>query len=145
ANSEYYRGNAAKYNQELDRLDAEYRQALANLARRDIITSHAAFGYLAKRYNLRQVAIMGLSPDSEPTPDRMAKVITFCRQHKVKTIFFETVVSPKLSETIARETGARLLVLNPVESLTEAELKQGKGYISIMRENLVNLKTALSE
>jgi zinc transport system substrate-binding protein len=145
ANGDYYRSNAAKYNQELVRLDQEYRQALANLPRREIVTSHAAFGYLAKRYNLRQVAIMGLSPDSEPTPEKMARVVTFCRTHNVKTIFFETVVSPKLSETVARETGARLLVLNPVESLTEAELKQEKNYTSIMRENLVNLQQALSE
>ncbi len=84
ANGDYYRSNAAKYNQELARLDQEYRQTLAKLPRREIVTSHAAFGYLAKRYNLRQVAIMGLSPDSEPTPEKMAKVVTFCRTHNVK-------------------------------------------------------------
>lgn len=145
ANSDYYRNNAAKYNKELAQLDQEYQQGLASLPRRDIITSHAAFGYLAKRYNLKQVAIMGLTPDSEPTPDKMAKVVAFCREHNVKYIFFETVVSPKLAETVARETGAGLLVLNPVESLTEAELKSGKNYISIMKENLINLRKALSE
>jgi len=145
ANSDYYQSNAVRFNKELAQLDQEYQRSLANLPRRDIVTSHAAFGYLAKRYNLRQVAIMGLTPDSEPTPDKMAKVVTFCREHNVKYIFFETVVSPKLSETVARETGARLLVLNPVESLTEDELKQGKNYSSMMRENLVNLQQALSE
>ncbi len=86
---------------------------------------------------------MGLSPDAEPTPDRMAKIIEFCREHKVKYIFFETLTSPKLSETIAKETGAELLVLNPIESLTEQEMKDGKNYISIMGENLVNLQKAL--
>lgn len=142
-NAAYYRQNAAGYNAELSKLDEEYKAALKNTARRDLITSHEAFGYLAKRYNLRQVGIMGLSPDSEPTPDKMAKVVQFCRDHNVKYIFFETMVSPKLSDTIAKETGAGLLVLNPLESLSENEMKQGKNYLSVMRDNLANLKQAL--
>ncbi len=143
-NREYYLKNAENYLQELSKLDQEYKTALSQTARRDIITSHAAFGYLAKRYDLRQVAVMGLSPDSEPTPEKMAAVVDFCREHQVKVIFFETIVSPKLSQTIAKETGASLLVLNPIESLTEEEMKQGKNYLIIMRENLANLKTALN-
>ncbi|MEN6412328.1 MAG: zinc ABC transporter substrate-binding protein [Veillonellales bacterium] len=142
-NKEYYQDNARQYNSELEKLNQEYQTALANVPHRDIIASHDAFGYLAKRYNLRQVAIMGLNPDTEPTPDKMAKVVNFCREHQVKYIFFETVVNPKLSQTIAKETGAGLLVLNPVESLSAEEMKQGKNYLSIMRENLVNLQTAL--
>ncbi len=142
-NREYYLNNAMQYNKELAQLDAEYKKGLAATTRRDIITSHAAFGYLANRYNLQQVGIMGLSPDSEPTPERMGKVVMFCREHNVKYIFFETMVSPKLAETIASETGAGLLVLNPVESLTAEEAKQGKNYLIIMRENLANLQKAL--
>jgi len=142
-NREYYVKNAERFSKELAQLDQDYKAALATAARRDIITSHAAFGYLAKRYNLKQVAIMGLSPDSEPTPDRMARVVDFCREHNVNYIFFETLVSPKLSETIAKETGAGLLVLNPIENLTAEEIQQGKTYLSIMRENLANLQKAL--
>lgn len=145
ANADYYRSNAAKYGQELARLDQDYRSTLSSLPRREIVVSHAAFGYLVSRYNLTQRSIMGLTPDSEPTPDKMAQVIKFCREHNVKYIFFETLVSPKLSQTVAKETGAKLLVLNPIESLTEEEGKQGKNYISVMRENLANLKIALSE
>lgn len=144
-NKDFYYTNAENYNKELAKLDQDYQQGLEKTMRRDIVTSHAAFGYLAKRYNLQQVSIMGLSPDSEPTPEQMAKVVTFCRTHNVKYIFFETLVSPKIAETIAKETGAGLLVLNPVESLTGEEMKQGKSYISVMKENLVNLKTALSQ
>jgi zinc transport system substrate-binding protein len=88
---------------------------------------------------------MGLTPDTEPTPEKMAKVVSFCREHNVKYIFFETIVSPKLAQTVAKETGAKLLVLSPVEGLSDAELKQGKNYLTVMRENLANLKTALSE
>ncbi|MBP2652298.1 MAG: ABC-type metal ion transporter, periplasmic subunit [Firmicutes bacterium] len=145
ANSEYYKANAERYNRQLAELDQEYQQALAQVPRRDIITSHAAFGYLTKRYNLTQVSIMGLTPDSEPTPEKMSKVISICRDHQVKYIFFENLVSPKLSETVARETGAQLLVLNPIESLTAEDIGQGRTYLSIMRDNLTNIKKALSE
>ncbi|MDR3563119.1 MAG: metal ABC transporter substrate-binding protein [Negativicutes bacterium] len=144
-NRDYYQKNAANYNSDLAQLDQEYQKGLAAVTRRDIITSHAAFGYLARRYQLHQVAIMGLTPDSEPTPERMAQVVKFCREYTVKYIFFETLISPKLAETISKETGAKLLVLNPVESLTEEELRQGKNYLSIMRENLHNLQKALNE
>lgn len=143
-NRDYYLKNAETYNLELAKLDQEFKSALAKVTRRDIITSHAAFGYLAKRYDLHQLAVMGLSPDSEPTPDKMAQIVDFCREHSVKYIFFETLVSPKLSQTIAKETGADLLVLNPIESLTEEEIKQGKNYLNVMRENLENLKKALN-
>lgn len=145
ANKDYYQKNAERFIQELAKLDNEYQTTLAKAARRDIITSHIAFGYLAKRYNLEQIGIMGLSPDSEPTPDKMAKVVDFCRTHQVKYIFFETLVSPKLADTIAKETGAGLLVLNPLENLTTEEIKQGKNYLSVMRENLANLEKALQK
>lgn len=142
-NKEYYRQRADTYKQQLADLDQAYQAAFANTARRDIVTSHAAFGYLSKRYHLQQIPIMGLSPDSEPTPDKMAQVVEFCREHQVKFIFFETLVSPKLAQTIAKETGAGLLVLNPVESLGEQEMQDGKNYLTIMRENLDNLEKAL--
>ncbi len=142
-NAAYYKENAEKYNKQLAELDQEYKKALATVSRKDLITSHEAFGYLAARYGLHQVGIMGLSPDAEPTPDKMAEITKFCRANKVTHIFFETLASPKLAQTIAKETGAELLVLNPIENLTEEEMKQGKNYLSIMRENLVNLGKAL--
>lgn len=145
ANKDYYRQNADTFNAELAKLDEEFKTGLADVKRRDIVTSHAAFQYLAKRYNLKQLPIMGLAPDAEPTPDRLASVVKFCKEHNVKYIFFETLVSPKLAQTIAKETGAKLLVLNPVDGLTEEDIKKGRTYLSIMRENLANLKTALAQ
>jgi len=142
-NAAYYKENAQKFTQALRDLDQEYKKVLGNTQRKDLITSHEAFGYLAARYGLNQIGIMGLSPDAEPTPDKMAEITKFCREHKVKYIFFETLASPKLAQTIAKETGADLLVLNPIENLTEEEVKQGKNYITIMKENLVNLEKAL--
>lgn len=145
SNSDYYFANSANYSTQLAELDNEYRLALASTARRDIITSHAAFGYLAARYGLNQIAIMGLSPDAEPTPERMAEVIRHVRNAGIKYIFFETLVSPKLSEIIASETGAQTLVLNPLEGLSDDEIANGENYISVMRMNLTNLKYALGE
>jgi len=142
-NAAYYKANAEAFTKQLLELDQEYKTTLGNVGKKDIITSHEAFGYLAARYGLRQVGIMGLSPDAEPTPDRLAEITRFCRDHQVKYIFFETIASPKLSQTLAKETGAELLVLNPAESLTEQEIKDNKNYLIIMRENLSNLKKAL--
>lgn len=142
-NADYYKANAQSYNGKLADLDEQYKKGLAGITRKDVVTSHKSFGYLAKRYGFEQLGIMGLSPDAEPTPDRMAKITQFCREHQVKYIFFETLTSPKLAQTIAKATGAELLVLNPIESLTEQEMKDGKNYITIMGENLINLQKAL--
>ena len=141
--TEYYNANAVNYIAQLAALDNEYRAGLASTARRDIITSHAAFGYLANRYGLKQVAIMGLTPDAEPTPERMAEIIRHVRNNGIKYIFFETLVSSKLSEVIASESGAETLVLNPIEGLTEQDIARGENYLSIMRTNLMNLRYAL--
>ena len=89
---------------------------------------------------------MGLSPDAEPTADKMAEIIRFCKTHQVKYIFFETLVSPKLAEVLSREAGASTLVLNPLEGLTVEEYKEGKSsYLTLMRENLQQLKKALAQ
>jgi zinc transport system substrate-binding protein len=128
----------------LHALDVEYRRGLADCRRRDIVTSHEAFAYLAERYALRQVAITGLSPEAEPTPRRLADVLRLVRRTGATTIFFETLVSPRIADTVARETGARTAVLDPLEGLTRAEQRRGADYFSIMRSNLAALRRALS-
>lgn len=138
-----YTAHATAYKARLDGLDADFRKGLSTCARRDIITSHAAFGYLARRYGLNQVAISGLSPDTEPSPRQLAEISRFARAHQVHTIFFETLVSPRLAQTIASETGANTLVLNPLESLTKAQQARGEDYLSLQRQNLNNLRIAL--
>ncbi len=142
-NSDYYMANAQALKQELDSLDANISKELAPAKKRIFITSHAAFSYFAKRYNLTQIAIVGLSPDIEPSPAQIVEVVRLAKENKVKYIFFETLVSPRLSETIAKEAGAQTLVLNPIEGLSEDQIKQGENYFTIMQENLKNLKIAL--
>ena len=124
-------------------LDREYRRGLRSCARHDIVTSHEAFAYLGERYGLRQIAITGLSPEAEPTPKRLERVVRLVRATGATTIFFETLVSPRIADTVARETGARTAVLDPIEGLTPAEEKRGASYFSVMRSNLANLRRAL--
>lgn len=142
-NAEYYTKTAADYLTQLAALDQKYREGLAHCQIRDVITSHAAFGYLARRYNLNMIYISGLSPDEEPSPRRIADIARLARQKNIEYIFFEPLTSPKLAQTIAQEVGAKTLVFNPLEGLTDEEVQAGKNYISIMEENLKNLRIAL--
>lgn len=138
-----YRTNADIYSEKLLALHMEYGDALASCALRDIIVSHAAFEYLGTRYTIGVHAIAGVSPDEEPSPKELGELATFAREKGIKHIFFETAVSPKLAETIAQEVQAETLVLNPIETLTEEEVRAGEDYISVMKKNLNNLKKAL--
>lgn len=140
---DYFTVNANKLMGKIDNLDKEYKTGLASCKQKDIITSHAAFGYLAKHLGLTQVPISGLSPDSEPSPKQLANIADFARKNKVKYIFFESLVSPKLSETIASEVGAKTLVLDPIEGISDDNIKAGIDYSTIMQSNLKNLRLAL--
>jgi zinc transport system substrate-binding protein len=124
-------------------LDGEYRRGLANCARRDFVTSHAAFGYLAARYHLHQVPITGIDPESEPSPHHLRAMIELVRRTHVSTVFFERLVSPRLAETVARDGGAKAKVLDPIEGLTPSEQARGQTYLTLMRQNLSQLRSAL--
>jgi zinc transport system substrate-binding protein len=128
---------------ELDALDAEYREGLARCARREIVTSHAAFGYLADAYDLEQVALTGLSPEAEPTPRRLEELVDEVRARGASTVFFETLVSPRLAETVARDAGASVASLDPLEGLSADAIEDGRDYVSVMRDNLATLREAL--
>ncbi|HXH89669.1 MAG TPA: metal ABC transporter substrate-binding protein [Gaiellaceae bacterium] len=129
---------------ELSELDAEFRAGLRDCERREVVTSHAAFGYLTQRYGLEQVAISGLSPEVEPTPRELERVVRAVEARGATTIFFETLISPRLARTVAREVGAETAVLNPLEGLSARELDAGEDYFSVMRANLAALRRALA-
>jgi zinc transport system substrate-binding protein len=124
-------------------LDTEYRVGLAHCARHELVTSHEAFAYLAERYGLEQIAITGLSPEAEPEPRKLQDVVDLVRERGVTTVYFETLVSPRIAETVARETGAKTAVLDPIEGLTEEEASKGEDYFSLMRANLSSLRAGL--
>jgi zinc transport system substrate-binding protein len=141
--SSTFKRGADAFVSELSDLDAEYRRELSGCQRTLIVTSHAAFGYLARRYGLRQEPIAGLSPDVEPDPRRLAQLKDLVEADGVTTIFTEALLSPKIAETLAQETGATTAVLDPLESLTPDEVAAGADYGSIMRRNLQTLGGAL--
>lgn len=140
----YFETNKAVLMEKLELLNTEFKNGLGNCRASDIVTSHAAFGYLSARYNFTQVAVSGISPDDEPTPKKLSEVSKLIKEKGLQYIFFETLVSPRLAETIATETNAQTLVFNPLEGLTNDELVRGENYFSIQRNNLMNLRTALS-
>jgi zinc transport system substrate-binding protein len=143
AGARTYRDNAAAYRARLGELHDAFTAGLARCARREVVTSHAAFGYLTARYGLVQMPVMGIAPESEPSPADLARLVRFARQRQVTHIFFESLVSPRVAETLARELGAKTLVLNPVEGLTQEEAVAGRDYLALMRTNLDHLRTAL--
>ena len=124
-------------------LHRAYRSGLSSCARRELVTSHEAFAYLAERYRLRQIAISGPSPEAEPAPGAVARVVSLVRRTHATTIFFETLVSPRVAQTVAREAGARTAALDPIEGLTAAEARRGDDYFSLMRSNLASLRRGL--
>jgi zinc transport system substrate-binding protein len=138
-----FASNAHALDAQLSAVDGDYRVGLSSCARNVIVTTHAAFGYLAARYGLVQDAISGLSPDAEPTPQRLAQLRSIVLRDGVTTIFTESLVSPKIADTLASETGATTAVLDPLESLTPAEMAAGDDYVSVMRSNLTELERAL--
>ncbi|MBB6216777.1 zinc transport system substrate-binding protein [Anaerosolibacter carboniphilus] len=144
-NKDFYEANFEEFANKLRALDEKYKQELSNMKRKEIVVAHAAFGYLANRYDLEQVAITGLSPQEEPSAAKLAEITEFAKDHSLKYIFFETLTSPKLAQVLAAEVGAETLVLNPLEGLTQEEINAGKDYIAVMEENLAALKTALGE
>lgn len=144
AHQETYQANAARAFESLEELNGHFTEGLASCKLRDVVVSHEAFNYLAQRYGFSVRSIAGISPEEEPSPKELAQIVELARAKGIKFIFFETMVSPKLAETIAREIGGGILILNPLESLTSDEVQSGEDYFSLMEKNLINLRTALS-
>ncbi|WP_103504768.1 MULTISPECIES: metal ABC transporter substrate-binding protein [unclassified Streptomyces] len=140
-NAADYRKNADALEAELGALDEEFEAGLANREIDTIITTHAAFGYLAERYGLDEEAIAGLDPESEPSGARMKELHTIADREKVTTVFFEVLASDAMATTLAQDLGLETDVLDPVEGITEDS--RGDDYFEVMRSNLEALQKAL--
>lgn len=138
-----YSNNYQSLVQQFDELDRSLKDLSEHVQKREVVVSHASFGYLTHAYDLKQIAISGLSPSAEPTQRELQEIIETIKKHGVNYILFETLISGKVAEVVKKEVGAEALTLNPLENLTENELNQGKDYFSIMKENIEVLKTAL--
>ena len=145
AGQAYYRERAERYRAQLADLDRRYEQGLKDCRSRTVYYSgHVAFRQLAQRYGLSFVSpYPGFSPDSEPTPQAVAGMITGMKDAGVKTIFFEELMDPKIARVIGEETGARLELLSAAHNVTAEELKNGVTFLSIMEADLEKLKKAL--
>ena len=132
--------NAKKFSESMSKIDEEYKTGLAQCERKEFITSHTAFNYLAHNYDMTEIGISGINPDGEPSPARIAKVQELAKEHGVTTIFFETLTSPAVSKAIAGDLGLKTAVLDPLEGVTDKS--PGDDYPSIMRANLKALKEA---
>ncbi|MDI6890969.1 MAG: zinc ABC transporter substrate-binding protein [Thermodesulfovibrionales bacterium] len=145
ANKELYLKNAEEYKTKINELDKGFRDSLSS-CKKDLIIhgGHFAFGYLAKRYNLKYLsAYRGFSPDTEPTPMDLIELSKKLKKNDLKYVFYEELINPKVSEAISRETGAKLLMLHGAHNVTRDELNRGVTFISLMEQNLRNLKIGL--
>lgn len=132
-----YEQRGAAFRDELAALHKEFEAGLADCRRREIVTAHAAFGHLARRYHLVQEPITGISPEAEPDPDRLADLVDLVKQKGVTTVFTERLVSPRVAKALAREAGVNVAVLDPLEGRLDT------GYADAMRQNLAVLRSAL--
>lgn len=145
AHKDQFEANYKELVEKLEALNDEFESQLAAAPHKSIVVSHQAFGYLARDYGLKQIAITGLSPDAEPRAQDLLDVAKIVKSEGIKYIYFEELVSPDLAKTIANETNAKLLVLNPIEGLTPKQEKAGENYLTLMEQNLQNLLTGLQE
>ncbi len=144
ANAGYYAAQQSMYKERLLDLDRQFTEGLRTCERRTIVTAHDAFQFLAQRYNLKVLPIAGLSPEQEPDAATLAAISRTVDETGITTIFFETLTSPRLADTIAQQTGAQTAVLDPLEGVTTNESDRVSDYISIQQKNLQSLRTALA-
>ncbi len=144
ANITFYERKAAEYDKKLAELDSAYRTALAACKSNEILyAGHYAFGYMANRYGLKYISAQGVSPDAEPTARDLAKLVEQIRKDKIAYIFYEELASPKIAETIASETHAKMLMLNAAHNLSRDQFEKGLSFFDILRSDLDNLMIGL--
>lgn len=145
ANGAYYRANAEAYKAQLAALDRKFAGTLSRCAHRELVSGgHNTFGYLARRYRLKFVpAYSGFSPDAEPTSKDLIGLTKTLRLHGLSYIFYEELLSPAIAETIAKETGAKLLVLHGAHNISRDDLKKDVTFVLLMNRNLENLSEGL--
>ena len=134
-----YAANADALVAELDALDQDYRDGLAQCAGATLVVSHEAFGYLAERYDLVQVGISGIDPEAEPSPARLRAVRSVIQDDDVRTIFFEVITSPEVAQALAEDLGIKSAKLDPIEGQADPNAD----YMDVMRENLAALENGL--
>jgi zinc transport system substrate-binding protein len=144
SNRDYYRKNADSYKARLSEMDEKYRSNLSTCKKRVFVHGgHFAFGYLAKRYNLRYISAYHGSPDAEPTPRRLIELKNALKRFSLHYVFYEELITPRVAEIVSRETGADMLKLHGGHNVSRDEMDKGITFLSIMEDNLKNLRVGL--
>lgn len=138
ANAADYRANAQKFTGQLTTLDKDLTAGLSDCTSEDLVTGHSAFAYFADRYGFHQESVSGLTPGAEPSPTALADLITHIKDEKISTVYAETLVPTNVADTIARDSGAKVAVLDPIEGLTDESA--GTTYVEVMRSNLATVR-----
>ncbi|MCX8026830.1 MAG: zinc ABC transporter substrate-binding protein [Thermodesulfovibrionales bacterium] len=143
-NQDFYKKNADRYKAILSDIDSNYEKTLSSCPKKTIISGgHHSFGYLAKRYNLHFYSAYGISPDSEPSPKTLATLSSIVKKEGLRYVVFEEMIMPRVANTIARETGAQVVLLRAGHNLEVDEFKKGKTFVSVLNDNLDVLKKVL--
>ncbi|WP_045518168.1 metal ABC transporter solute-binding protein, Zn/Mn family [Neobacillus niacini] len=137
--------NFKQLKNELEKLDQEFKTTIESSKTKNLLVSHAAYGYWEKRYGIETIAITGLSPTQEPTQKELQAIIEESTEHNIHYVIFEQNVSPKIAKIIQEEIGAKSLSLHNLEAVTEENIKQKDDYFSIMRKNLETIKKVLND
>ena len=141
--AEEYQEAAQVYQHQLEKLDNRFQEAFEGAKKRTFVTQHAAFSYLAARYDLKQLAIAGLSSEVEPSPAMLAELSRLVKENNIQYIYYEESASSAISKTLAHETGVKLEVLDPIEGVSDKDQEAGMDYISIMKQNLAALQKSI--
>lgn len=138
-----YTANADAFIAELEKINLDYQNALSDAENKTFVTQHAAFGYLADRYDLDQVSLAGLSSESEASAQRMAEVTQLIQDNNLPVVYYNSTDSSQLAETVAQEAGVETAILHSLESVDEPDSSGGQDYLQIMKDNLDALKLSI--
>lgn len=144
ANADYYRNNSETLKKRLSELDLRYRESLDGCRSRKLLHGgHYTFGYLTSRYNLDYQSLSGVSSDSEPSAARMVSLINQIRSSGARYLFAEELLSPRLTETLAKEASVGVLMLHGAHNLSRDEMSKGTTFFDLMERNLGSLQKGL--
>jgi zinc transport system substrate-binding protein len=144
ANAGLYRSNAEGYRKSLDALHVSFAAGLGECNQSILISGgHNSLSYLGRDYGFSTISVFGLSPNSEPTPQKIAEITDILKEHGIRHVIFEEFIDPKVSNVLASEAGASTIMINPGHNLLQEEFKSGVTFISLMERNLESLRSAL--
>lgn len=144
AHKDEFEKNYEVLKKQLNDLDKEFQTMVNSAKTKEILVSHAAYGYWEHRYGIKQIAIAGLSASQEPSQKKLTEIAELAKEHQLQYILFETFATPKVAEVVQKETGTKILRLNHLATISEQDAKENKDYITLMRENLETLKKAMN-